>query len=185
MTSPRMAAVEPDPLPFPEGEPERGEQWSPGGAPPTGIEFLGCRGTLECWLAPCPSCLRGWVAVVPDGTEFGYRVAVETGCSRGCAPELVAWWEEWRMGQCPPPPPASETQRRYARGAVRRALGDALSGNDVLAAARDAGRYVAAAGLVPEHLAEAFARAGKLPQPRVHAALLAGAATPGRLPDAR
>jgi hypothetical protein len=46
--------VEPGPLPFEEGGPDRGEMWCPGGAPPTGLEFLDCRGTLMCWGSlPC------------------------------------------------------------------------------------------------------------------------------------
>ena len=59
------AVVQPGPLPFEEGEPDRGELWCPGGAPPSGLEFLGCRGTYMCWVIPCPSCLEGWTAVLP------------------------------------------------------------------------------------------------------------------------
>src|SRR4051794_8167283 len=118
--------VEPGPLPFPEGEPEFGEAWAPGGVKPFGLEFLGCRDTLNGFLCPCPTCLVGWCAVLPDGTEFGYRLGVEYGCSDGCEPKLVAWWHAWRMGELPPKQEPSEGQRRYARGAVRRSIGDAL-----------------------------------------------------------
>lgn len=176
--------IEPDPPPFDGDQPERGEQWAPGGGRPSGLEFLGCRGTFECWLIPCPCCCRGWVPVVPDGTEFGYRTAVEIGCSRGCEPELVAWWHAWRLGEPVPRPKATDDQRRYARAAVRRALGDALVGKDVIARAREAGRFADAAGLAVDHLADAFAQAGKVPPHLAHAAILAGTATPARLPNA-
>ena len=179
-----LAVSRPDPLPFDPGEPERGEMWSPGGAPPAGLEFLGCRGTLMCWFVPCPTCCVGWVPVVPDGSEFGYRTAVEIGCSAGCDPPAVAWWHYWRLGILPPAPDPTEAQQRYARGAVRRALDDVFNGKDAIARARDAGRFAEAAGLEFEPLANAFAKAGAVPVTAVLPQLLAGAATPARLPNA-
>lgn len=177
--------IEPGSLPFDEGLPERGEAWAPGGSPPAGLEFLGCRAALEAWLLPCPACLEGWVLIAPDGTRFGYRLAVETGCSAGCEPPLVAWWRAWRLGDLPPPEPPSERQRRYAHAAVRNALDDVLRGKDPIGRARDAGRFAEAAGFELQSLAAAFARTGRVQFHDVLASLLAGAATPARLPDGR
>lgn len=189
-----QSQVEPGPLPCDEGLPEWGEAWAPGGAPPAGLEFIGARPTLRGWMLPCPACLVGWVPIVPDGTRFGYRVAVELGCidvsdgldrPGGCEAPDVAWWHSWRMGVLPPREPPGDRQRRYAYAAVRNALDDVLQGKDPIGRARDAGRFAEAAGFDLQSLAAAFARAGKVQLQDVLPSLLVGAATPARLPDGR
>ena len=177
--------IEPGPLPFDEGLPERGEQWVRGGAPPAGIEFLGAASTLRCWMQPCPVCLVGWVPVVPDDQRLAYRLAVEIGCSAGCDGPEVSWWHMWRMGILAPAEPPDERQRRYAYAAVRNALNDVLQGQDAVRRARDAGRFAEAAGFDLESLAAAFAKAGKVPLQAVLPSLLTGAAAPARLPNGR
>jgi hypothetical protein len=182
--------IEPDPLPFPAGEPERGEQWAPGGAPPAGLAFLGCQGTLEAWLAPCPCCCRGWVPVLPlgDADPYAYRLAVEAGCSRGCEPPAVAWWHAWKMGDLPPPVPPDDRAERYARGAIRRllaALPERPSLARLKAAAFWAGQWLAAGRLPTEPVADALLHAAVRAGLDEHVEALASAVTAGRAKPGR
>ena len=180
--------IEPGPLPFEEGEPDRGERWCPGGAPPSGLEFLDCRGTYMCWVIPCPCCCAGWSAVLPDGTEFGYRVAVEFGCNLGCDPELVAWWHAWRCGTLPPRPEPDDRARRYAAGAIRRELGDLPDRPtlpDLRRRAYRIGQWLAAGGLDVDGAAHALVAAAERAGLADQVGILADAVTAGRAKPAR
>lgn len=182
------ALIEPGPLPFDEGEPDRGEMWAPGGCPPSGIEFLGCRGTIVCWAIPCPACLEGWCAVLPDGTEFGYRLAVEYGCSAGCEPAAVAWWHAWRCGALPPRAAPDDRARRYAVGAIRRELAE-LPEQPTLpqlrAKAYKIGSWLEAGGLEADGAAQALVAAAERAGLADQALVLADAVTAGRAKPAR
>jgi hypothetical protein len=182
--------VEPGPLPFEEGEPDRGEMWCPGGAPPTGLEFLDCRGTLMCWVVPCPACLEGWSAVLPDGTEFGYRLAHEYGCSLGCEPPDVLWCHLLRCGILPPRPEPGERARCYALAAARRELAE-VAQRPTLAQLKSTGyrvgQWLAAGALDVDSAAQALVgaaqRAGLADQILTIAdAVTAGRAKPARVP---
>jgi hypothetical protein len=152
---------EPGPTPVPRGDPPLHLQSREPG-PPLGFEFRRAVSTVRCWMMPCPSCLVGWVPLVPDRSRFGYRLASEVGCSgdfgdpdwpnNGCEPEHVAWWFAWKAGELPPLPEPDDRQRAYARGAVRNALAAALEGKNPLSAARAAGRFATAAGYDPNAL---------------------------------
>jgi hypothetical protein len=184
--------VEPGPTPAPRGDPPA-ELLCPAGTLPFGMAFVGAVATVRCWMAPCPSCLVGWVPVVPDGSRYGYRLA-EIGCSgdlalpgwpdNGCEPALVAWWAALRAGETPPPPEPDERQRAYARAVVRNALADAMDGKNAYVAARRSGGYVKPAGLAPDVLVTAFMAAvpGQLDEHKLMTAVLVGTAIPGRLP---
>jgi hypothetical protein len=179
--------------PIPPGDPP-GDLWCPAGLPPDPFAFMGAVGTKACWLCPCPCCCAGWVALVPDGTRSGYRIAAEPGCSAGCEAPEVLWWQSWRLGELPTrePAEADEQARRYAYGALRRVLGELPDRPDrkrLLRAAFDAGRWLAAGGLPPDPIAQALltaaGRAGLDPTtiaPELAAAVTAGRARPGRLP---
>lgn len=187
--------VEPGPLPFPEGLPEFAEAWCPGGAPPAGLEFIGCRGTLQCWLLPCPCCCVGWVPVVPigDADPYGYRLAAaEVGCSAGCDSPEILWWHLWRLGVPPPTSePADPTRaRRYAGACVRRILGD-LPERPTLEALRSSayriGGWLEAGNIAPDGAAAALlaaaSRGGHCNSAHLLAeAMTAGRAQPGRVP---
>lgn len=180
--------VDPGPLPFEEGEPEFGEAWSPGGAPPSGLEFVGCRGTQECFVVPCPVCLEGWAAVLPDGSEFGYRLAHEYGCSAGCEPELVAWWRAWRCGVLPPRLEPNDRARRYAAGAIRRELADLPERPtmpQLRAKAYRIGQWLAAGGLDADGAAGALVAAAERAGLAEHVLTLADVMTAGRAKPAR
>lgn len=178
-------------LPFPEGLPEFGEAWALGGSPPTGLEFIGAMATLRCWLLPCPACLDGWTPIVPDGSHYGYRLAVEVGCSVGCEAPLVAWWHAWRTGDLPPHAPGEPGQAaRYASACVRRLLQELPEHptiEQLRSVAYRAGGWLEAGGLTADGTAAALlaaaSRAG-LPEPSavLAAAMLAGRAQPRRVP---
>lgn len=180
------------PLPLPDAEPPPARAWCRAGTPPDGFEFLGAVATEECFLMVCPACLIGWVAIVPDGTRFGYRLASEIGCSAGCDPPEVAWWHLWRLGELPPPPPPGERARRYAAGAIRRTLADLPerpSRDQLRRVAFDAGRWLEAGGLstnaVARVLLDAAGRAaldGPALSAELAASIQAGRAQPGRVP---
>ena len=186
-----LPAISPDELPFPAGEPERGEQWAPAGVPPTGLEFLGCRGSLECWLMPCPSCCRGWVPIVPDGTPDGYRLAAEVGCTIGCAESHIRWWHLWRLGLLPPSAPSDPGRtRRYAAACIRRileGLPDRPTAEQLRRAAFQIGGWLEAGGLRPDDAAAALLSAARRANvqglgAQLAEAMTAGRARPGRVP---
>ena len=129
---------------------------------------------------------------MPDGTEFGYRFAIEVGCSAGCEPPEVAWWHAWRLGEPPPRAAPDERARRYATAAVRRQLEqlpDRPTREHLRAAAYQAGGWAAAGELDVEPIAStllAAARRGGVDDPdiadKLAMAFLAGRARPGRVP---
>ena len=115
-----------NPLPCPTGDPPD-HFWCPGHVPPDGFEFMGAVVTKACWFLPCPvDCCPGWVPLVPDGSRFGYRLAAEDGCTRGCEAPEILWWQNWRLGDLPALERGEpdERARRYATGVVRRILGE-------------------------------------------------------------
>src|SRR3954447_1427995 len=121
MIRPALPRLRPDPLPLPDvGRPPR-DRLCPEGTPPIGLEFLGATATLGGYLLPCPCCVQGWALLLPTGEPYGYRVALEHGCSRGCAVEDIARWHLVRCGELPrdPPPPPDERARRYGAAVVR------------------------------------------------------------------
>jgi hypothetical protein len=155
--------IEPDPLPFPLGEPPRRLQ-ARDGAPPDGLEYLGARSTRGGWLYPCPSCCRGHVLLVPSENDpYGYEIGLSAGCSRGCDPAAIAWWQLVRLGEIPPPEPAEETERsrHYVRGALRHAVHRILKDTDPAARlsreAYELGRLAASAGIDPEAIIQGLA----------------------------
>jgi hypothetical protein len=182
-----------DPLPYPAGDPP-GHLWCPAHVPPDGFEFMAAVGTQVCFLQPCPVNCPGWGLVVPDGSRFGYRLAAEVGCTRGCEAPEILWWQSWRLGDLPAlePDEPDERARRYATGVVRRVLGelpDVPSVRQLRRAAFIIGKWVDASGLPVELIAGALlsaaARAGFDPiaiAPVLAAALTAGRARPGRVP---
>jgi hypothetical protein len=179
--------------PVQAGEPPR-HLLTRSGIPPCGFEFLGAKATVKSWLLPCPACCLGWVPLMPDGTSDGYRLAAEIGCSVGCEAPAVFWWQAWRLGEllAREPAQADERAQRYARGALRRILGelpDRPTVPELRRAAFAAGRWLAAGDLPADPVARALlaaaARAGLDPiavANKLAADLVAGCARPGRLP---
>ena len=180
----------PDRCPSPRASRSAASFGRPVAASPFGLEFIGCRATLEGFMLPCPSCCTGWVPVLPDGTQFGYRLASEAGCSDGCDGPSVAWWHAWRMGELPPRAQPDERAKRYALGCIKRALVD-IPDKPTLAqlkgAAFEIGSWLQAGGLdtgpAAHALLGAAKRAGLDDQAMVLAsAVSAGRARPGRIP---
>lgn len=168
------------------------------GTPPLGLEFLGATATAAAYVMPCPCCLLEAVALVPDGTPYGYRVAVELGCGGDCPPELIAWWHAWRLGELPAEAPAAPTARAraYARAAAAaelRSLAAPAARRDPGRAMRDVafriGRILEPGGLPADDVAEALLLAGEAlgmspaeAEALARQAMLAGMATPRQLP---
>jgi hypothetical protein len=188
-----------DPIP-PELLADRppGELWAPTGVPPSGPWALDQpTETAIGWLVVCPcDCCQGWCRLLPDpGDRFDYVLDLVNGCSRGCPPEELAWWRLWRLGQIPPrePLPADQRGQCYARGALRRVLGELPERPtlpELRRAAFAAGRWLAAGELpaapVARALLAAADRAGLDPHTlasKLAADLSAGRARPGRLPS--
>lgn len=187
--------ISPDPLPVLAGEPGP-EGWAEDGRPPDGFTFLGARKTIAAWLLPCPICCCGWVPIVPDHREDGgYRLGVEVGCSAGCDdPAEMMLMHLLRQGELPAQEPieADERAARYAKGCLRRILGNLPprpSHAQLRRAAYDAGRWLEAGHLPADPVARALlsaaARAGHEPAsiaPKLAADVLAGRSRPGRMP---
>lgn len=184
------------PLPWPPGDPTAAA-WCRGLGRPFGLDFIGTIGTTVCFLAPCPCCCVAWVPVLPDGTEWGYRLAVEHGCNyrRGpdhdsCDPAEIARWAMIRRGDIPPRQavPVSDAGRRYTRGAMFKAgeavLGDADPAARILIEARNLGSLAAGTGSdcgpILATLGRVAAAAGLPPEilGELHDAVLAGSANP-------
>lgn len=178
------------PCPLPSGTPP-GEMWAPLGTPP---DIRAAVPTVRCWMAPCPCCLEGWCAVIPDGSRCGYRLAHEIGCSDGCEPADVAWWSLWRAGELPPRErvEASERGRRYAFGAAKHAARRIVEAADPLARLRreaySLGGIAAGTGTDPQAVVRALAVAAKAAGVPAEAALpaittnvTAGLARPRRI----
>jgi hypothetical protein len=162
---PMSGLIEPDPLPFPPGEPPRRCRAS-SGVPPDGFEFLSAQRTTAGYFYPCPSCCQGWVLLVPSGHDpYGYEIGLSAGCSRGCDPDAIAHWQLIRLGEIPPPEPVEETERsrRYIRGALRHALRRILEDTDPAVRLRQEayalGRLTAGASVDPGAVAQALASA--------------------------
>lgn len=187
----RVHPIEPDPPPFAPGQPPP-ITLSLAGTPPCGFEFLGAKPTVRGWLLPCPCCVQGWCALLPsDADPHGYELAAEAGCSRGCSPEDIAWWQAWRLGELPSQVPREPDRqaRRYLAGAVRHAARRIVEAQDPLAVLkREAfalGSLAAGTGADPAEIAHALgvaARHARLPaEPAaraIGAAVLAGTAQP-------
>ena len=186
--------ITPRRLPFRTGAPPK-DRRCPAGTPPDAFEFLGAVATARCWMYPCPCCCEGWVALLPDGTPYGYRIEAEPGCSDGCGGPDVAWWQLWRL-MCLPPhelPAASGRATAYARAVIRRQLADIPSRptEDVLRrAAYQLGRWLEAGGLSADLVAPALlaaAERGGMERARIapalSAAVTAGRAQPARAPQ--
>jgi hypothetical protein len=128
---------------------------------------------------------------VPDGTRFGYRLAAEIGCSRGCEAPEVLWCQSLLLSKLVELEP-DERARRYARGTIRGILGqlpELPTMPQLCRATFAVGNWLDASGLSVERIAEALldaaARTGFDPiaiAPELDAALTAGRARPGRLP---
>jgi hypothetical protein len=173
--------IEPDPLPFPPGEPPA-TMLPPNGIPPDGFEFLGAKRTVGGWLHPCPHCCQGWTVLAPAGD--GYAIDLRAGCTRQCDPALIHRWHQLRNGILPEPDKPDERARRYARAVIRNALTDVAAGREPLRRARMAGSYCDAAGYDRLDLARRLVRVAgsRCSLEQIHAAVLEGAARPGRLP---
>ena len=155
--------IEPDQLPFPSGEPLRHLQAS-SGVPPDGFEFLSAQRTTGGYFYPCPNNCPGWVVLVPSSSDpYGYEIGLSAGCSHGCDPAAIAYWQLLRLGEIPPPEPVEETERsrRYVRGALRHAVRRILEDtNPAARLCREAfalGRLTAGAGVDPGSVAQALA----------------------------
>jgi hypothetical protein len=167
------------------------------------MEFHGAVGTTRCWMLPCPSCLVGWVPIVPDGTTYGYRLASEVGCSgdfslpdwpdNGCEPEHVAWWAAWRAGELPPPMAVDQARARaYAQKVVAstlKAIPARPEEGNLRAAAYTCGSWAKAGSLPVSPIAKELMRrasgVGLDPNtlaPKLAAAFRAGMAVPARMP---
>jgi hypothetical protein len=160
---PMSGLMEPDPLPFPLGEPPPRLR-AQNGVPPDGFEYPGARSTSAGSLYPCPCCCRGWVLLVPSSHDpYGYEIGLSAGCSRGCDPTAIAWWQLLRLGEIPPPEPVEETERsrRCIRGALRHAVRRILEDTDPPARLRREayalGRLTTGAGVDPGAVAQALA----------------------------
>jgi hypothetical protein len=173
--------LEPDSLPFATGDPPAA-MLLPDGRPPDGLTFLGAKRTRVGWLYPCPDCCRGWTVLVP--ASDGYAIGLEAGCSRGCDPALIHRWHRLRSGELLEPDEPDERARRYAAGVIRNVLAEMPSCRDPLPRARKAGSYGDAAGYERATLTRKLAQAagGRATLEQIHAAVLEGAAQPGRLP---
>jgi hypothetical protein len=131
---------------------------------------------------PCAHCCRGWTVLIPSGA--GYAIGLEAGCSRGCDPALIHRWHRIRNGELLEPDEPDERGRRYAAGVIRNVLVALPECRDPLPGARKAGSYADAAGHDRSTLARKLAQAvgGRATLEQIHAAVLEGAARPGRLP---
>ena len=170
--------LEPDPLPCAAGDPPA-TMLLPDGRPPDAFTFLAATRTRVGWLYPCPDCQQGWTVLVPAGD--GYAIDLKVGCSRQCDPALIHRWHQIRNGVVPEP---DERGQRYANAVVRSALAEIAAGQEPLRRARTAGSYADAAEHDRLDLARKLTQAahGRVTLEQVHAAVLEGAARPGRLP---
>ena len=181
-------------LPFRIGAPPA-SALCPAGTPPDGFDFLGAVATVRCWMFPCPACCDGWVGLVPDGTQYGYRIASDVGCSAGCGGADIAWWQLWRLACLPPQAvdPVTWRGRAYAKAVLRRLLADlpsTPSEADLRRTAFQLGRWLEAGGLSADLVAPGLLAAGEragLPRatiaPALAAAVTAGRADPARVPQ--
>ena len=155
---------------------------------------MGAVQTVRCWMYPCPACCQGWVALLPDGTQYGYSIATSLGCSTGCSGPDIAWWQLWRLGCLPPRDvvPATARARAYARAVIRRQLAElpaAPTAEQLRKTAYQLGRWLEAGNLSADLVAPALLAAGKrsglgrevLASP-LAAAVTAGRADPARVP---
>lgn len=183
--------IAPSLLPYRTGRPPQ-SLWSPAGSPPDGFDFRGAVATTRCWMAPCPCCCSGWVALVPDGSRYGYAIETAAGCSCGCSGPEIAWWHLWRLGCLPPREPATVTgrTRAYAKAVIRRQLADLPNrptADQLRGVAFQLGRWLEAADLPADLVAPALLAAGEragLARADL-AAPLAAAVTAGRSDPAR
>jgi hypothetical protein len=173
--------LKPDSPPFPPGDPPR-HLLVRHGIPPDGLKFLGAKRTVNGWLYPCPHRCRGWTVLVPAGD--GYAIGLEASCSCGCDPALIHRWHRIRNGVLLEPDEPDERGQRYAHAVIRNVLTAITAGKEPLRQARTAGSYCDAAGYDRLILARKLTQAagGRASSEHIHAAVLEGAARPGRLP---
>jgi hypothetical protein len=174
--------------------------WSLAGVPPFGAwVFLDPRPSVLCWHVSCPSCLVGRAVLLPSEHErYDYNLALEFGCTKGCPPELLAWWLTWRKGELPVVEPEEPTARAraYARKVAAgeiSSLGRPSARQDPQQALRQSayriGQVLGPGGLCLDGVAEALILAGQalgISLPVVVAlarsALMAGMAQPREVP---
>ena len=151
---------------------------------------MGAVQTVRCWMYLCPACVVGWIALVPDGSRYGYAIETAAGCS---GPEIV-WWQLWRLGCLPPREvvPATARAKAYAKAVIRRQLADLPAwptADQLRSAAYQLGRWLEAGDLSADVVAPALLAAGEraglardeLVSP-LAAAVTAGRADPARVP---
>ena len=147
---------------------------------------------------PCPACLVGWVAIVPDGTRFGYRLAYKIGCKQigsevSCNSAEIAWWHLWRMGELPPLAPPGARERRYVKAELRNLVAELPEQptlDELHTAAYRAGSMAEAAGMPGRDVAHAIMvaarRSGLAPEEIAQdlaTSFSAGRARPYRIPS--
>jgi hypothetical protein len=168
--------LEPDPLPFPPGEPPP-ELWSEHGTPPGGFTWLGAKATTRCWLYPCPACCQGWVPLVPSAAdERDYEIG-PIGCTRGCEHDAVVAWHRLKTRQ-PEPFKPDAREIRYARRVIENKLVEAPERPRRIALA--CGQWCAAAGFAPPVLLATVADAAGVQPDAILDPFLDGLAAPAR-----
>ena len=168
--------LEPDPLPFPPGDPPP-ELWCEHGTPPDGFIWLGAKASVRCWLLPCPACCRGWVPVVPSASDERDYAIGPIGCTRGCSHHDVAAWHRLKIGQ-PQPYQPDERARRYARRVIENRLDEAP--DDPRRAAFVCARWCHCAGLAPPIVLATVAEAGRVEPADILDSFMAGLDAPAR-----
>jgi hypothetical protein len=168
--------LEPDPLPFPAGDPLP-EVWCEHGTPPDGFLWLGAKATVRCWLYSCPACCAGWVPLVPSPTDERDYELGPIGCSRGCGHEAVARWHRFKTRQHAPFQP-DERERRYAHRVIEGKLADAAEHPWRVATA--CGQWCACAALAPPILLAIVADAAGVDPALILDPFMDGLAAPAR-----
>jgi hypothetical protein len=168
--------IEPDPLPFPPGDPPP-EVWCEYGTPPDGFLWLGAKATVRCWLYPCPACCAGWVPLVPSSADERDYELGPIGCSRGCEHEAVARWHRLKTRRHEPFQP-DERERRYARRVIESRLSEASEKPRRTAIA--CGQWCASAGFAPPILLATVADAAGVDPAIILDPFMDGLAAPAR-----
>jgi hypothetical protein len=168
--------LEPDPLPFPAGDPPP-EVLCEHGTPPDGFLWLGAKATVRCWLLPCPACCQGWVPLVPSATDERDYAIGPIGCSRSCEHDAVARWHRLKTRQ-PEAFQPDERERRYARKVIENTLVEAAERPKRAALA--CGQWCASAGFTPPILLATVADAAGIDPALILDPFTDGLAAPAR-----